>query len=1291
MKKIYFFITFFIFSNSIFISSQNNLIPPKDILNQYNQKIKEGNNKINFSENEIQFFDNPTPNLATPITQNSTSLLPPDVNCSIEWQDAIFGTCIGRNNSLIPYDFDNDGTTELITNASSSGFGDQGYWYILKYNSTTAGYDKIYVSALFEDDIDKLTLADIDDSGDMELLIGEASRLHIVDLENFQTLTTIEFSGIGSWEGIAQIKLGDGDNDSVKEIMVSGPDNLYFVNPITLELEQTFNIVGGDFDFGNVDSDSQLEIVFTNGTTLEIDNANAIEEYDFRPNFDNTSGFIELSDIDNDGFLEAIAADSWYKIGLFDVELEALKFEIDSDLDIDAFMMLDITNDGEEEILYGDGQWGNIYCHDASSGALLWEINNPEHGTTGIAVADFDNDQNLEVVWGAGCSSTGSDYLFFHNVSNLNYEWQSTHVDGPFYGLEIEDVDQDGTDEIITLSFESESGYDGGILTVYDATTKNIEFQSDGNFFGNVWTGMYNLEIADYQSDGDLDIIIAAGDTYDGKFWIVDGNTFNIEAEHEYGFQENISEFRALDVNDIDDDGTLEFIAANSSNLYIINSLTFEVEWESNDFTGFNIPSEILIGNIDNDPENEIILCNDFIYTYDHSTFAQSSSATSGLTAMRLFDWDNSGDLEILAGSEDGFFYVLEGNTLEVLETFALSSESIGGIEIADLNDDGEPEFVVTAGGQIIYLRSNGEFISSQTLGDGLGKFDGIVVKDYDGDGEPNIVLGDRYRVLEVNPACANCLWFEPILMSEDPKCGEPNGNIFSPNPNSTISYTWNNNTFTDSLSGLDAGTFQVIATNDDGCSDEFTLTLQQQILSANISQQDKTCFGQDDGWVAASIQNGAPPFNFSWSNNSINDTISNLAAGTYTLTLTDANGCSFLETIEINQSELVTELQNIKPTCVDDANGAASINVLVGVFPFNFAWDNVSGINSINSLGSGDHVVTITDDIGCVSFHNFFIDSTSLEIMTNQLSASCNGENDGSANVMVNVGTPPYNYNWSNGLGATDLVNNITSGTYTVTITDGNDCMASDTVMINESVLTLQSSVTELDCFGDNDGSAVVFVTEGIPPYSYQWNNGITDNSISGLGTGNFFVLVQDSVGCTVVEQVQITSPPAFELDFTITNDDDATNDFDGAIEVNVTGGTAPYFFNWDNGGTTEIIENLEAGEYYLLVTDINECKIDSIVTVNLSTKITELQNDIFEIYPNPTTDYLIVDNIKNNVSIKNFQLYSSDGKLISLEINQATNGRYNFNLSKVPSGQYILLAEIDSEYYYKKIVVQK
>jgi hypothetical protein len=1222
------------------------------------------------------------------VNQNNLSPADLDVECKILWQDAAYGKCMGENNNLIPYDFQNDGTIELIVNAKDSKWAGQtqrGYWYVLKYNPTVETYEKIFVSKFYSTPIGKITIADIDNSGDDELLVGENKTLHIYDLNTFTKVQTVNV-GISIFDEILQIKFADGNNDGQDEIIISADSDFILLNPTDFSVVNSFGFESGDFDVGNVDNDSALEIVFNHGRVIQIDNEMVNEEVDLYPNINSNGGFVQVSDIDNDGIEEAIFPKD--RLQAFDVENNFMM--IDQSLaffDVASLTLADLNDDGTEDIIMGQDDGGKMKAYDPITGDLILNTYENNEPVIGMAVADFDGDNVKEIAWGIGCGNNESDYIFFTDVITEVDEWKSIEITAPYHAIEIADVDEDGFDEILTLASNSEDDGGSGVLTIYDAISKNIEYQSPVGFFQYSSIGMHNIEVVDHLNDGDLDIILSGDRAYRGKFWVLDGDTRIIESESNYGNGEVTSIFSHV-TTDVDGDGDQEFVALGLE-VYIINSNDFTIEWKSTNISSTSDPKNILVGNVDADLENEIIFCNKKITKIEVPSYTHTQSISTHYNTFELFNWDTSTpQLEIIAGTTNGTIEILDGATLAVLNTFDVSSEEINGIKITDFNHDGVNEILVSSSSKIFFINETGETIYSQSIDDQLGDYDGIAFKDYDGDGLINILIGSEYKVTEVNAGCSNCLNFEPEISYINPKCGEDNGMIIGLSTDSVTTYLGNEFSFLDTLFDLPEDLYAVTATSDFGCSVglDFQLIQQDFIVQSNFANQ--SCLAED-AYINTNILEGLAPYTYLWSTGDDTSALTNLSADTYNLTITDANGCIHLDTFNVLQSAVNGEVDFLFPSCEGSNNGAAGLNIWAGTPPYDILWDNtIIGGQSINALSAGTHNVFITDSLGCTQSINFNVAESILNIETNPLSLSCNGNFSGSAEVNILLGNEPYAYNWSNGLATSNFINNLPSGLFTVTVTDQFNCTSVDSVLIESSILTAHSESVDVDCFGDDDGSTTIFVDEGILPFIYEWDIGGNTDSKSNLEAGNYFILITDSLGCQIVESVQVESPDELELGLIITPDNSSTSENDGSIFTNIMGGTPPYYYIWEDGTTADSLINLAEGEYFLTLLDANNCEVDTIIMVDLFTSIEELEDIQINIYPNPTSDYLFLESKIPN-AFQNIMLFSIDGKKLIVPNNQSNLYQNELNLSHLATGKYLLIFEIEEALYFKKIVV--
>lgn len=973
--------------------------------------------------------------------------------CDPAWEYAIMGTSIGRN-SLNTYDVDNDGTKEIICSAITGNYW--GSWYVMKFNPETGEYYQDWISDSYENSITRMTLSDMDDDDIPEIFAGfDNGKVLIYDIPSKTVIGQIILS---SGYQINDIHAGDADNDGKTEIVIADEEDIYLFDPVSLSLKSQIPYLTNEFSLGNVDADPEVEIVISNGRVIRYDGSAPVIEwqYDTYESYDNM--MVELSDIDNDDMMEIVRARSWNVINVYDADTQTQKYEIYSDLDIQALLLKDVNGDNVDEILYGDGQWGSIHCIDAVSHAQLWEIENPEHGVTGLAVADVDNDGSLEVMWGSGWTSTGADYFYVAGIASHLIEWTSVAIDGPFYAVEISDVDSDGVEEIVCVSNSSESGYESGIISVFDSQTRELEWQCNGSFLYGVWTGIFNLEIADIDQDNVMEIIIAAGQTYTGKIWIINGISKIIESSYLY-FNEDVDEFKVLNVNDIDDDGEMEIIAGNSSIIYVINHSTFAIEWNSDDLYGNYQASGIQSGNIDSDPDKEIVFCNGYIYAIDGISHLMWQSPEYNYTATELFDFNNDGMYEIIAGTDYGYFYVIDGNTHLVKSTGKVSNERIDGIRVADLNGDAEPELIFASDGRVYFYADTNLIQFTQRYAPVTGRFDGLKIRDIDGDGNIEVFAGTTSEIIEISHDCYSCLWFNAEPVINHVSCNGPDDGSIVLNVyggSAPYTYSWSTGSVESALYNLMPGSYTYSVYDNSGCEIMNTVTIIQSQLITDYSSTDVSCDQINNGSATVHIIEGSPPYTYSWDTGDTTSAVSNLGVGIYHVNITDSKNCSSSETISISRDILLLDLYSSDVSCHGDNDGYIMTYISGGNPPYSYQWSNGAVSNSIYNLLQGEYFVTVSDNIGCSAVDTAIINEPP-EILT-QVTTTFDDPGtpfgEGTATINVLGGKPPYFIYWDDPFQQTGVTAiNLTYGIYIVTVEDYEGCYKSDTAVV-DSVL---------------------------------------------------------------------------------------------------------------------------------------------------------------------------------------------------------------------------------------------
>jgi hypothetical protein len=419
--------------------------------------------------------------------------------------------------------------------------------------------------------------------------------------------------------------------------------------------------------------------------------------------------------------------------------------------------LTDVDDDGIEDLLYADAQWGEIHCYDVVTVTQKWEIDNPEHGVTNLVVKDTDEDGDLEILWGAGHTSTGPDYLFVYCVPTRQAEWQSIDINGPFRAIDVGDVDSDGRQEIVVASSQSESGYSDGIILIYDAETHELEWQGEAGMFGQLaWTGLHDIKIGDVDDDGEVEMTVATDRLRDGAIHVINGITHEVEQSY---FYDDGCPMYSIVLTDVDNDGQTEIVAgcgqAYSSRpvyVYVIDGATGAVEWQSNNIEMFgSVIYALEVGDIDDDGVGEIVAANNYVFVFDGISHESWQGTRSGCYGLDLHDMDEDGIDDIIVGTDSGDIVAIDGQTYDEKFHVSASSSQIVGLRAADLNWNGDLHIVFAADALIwvYHVESAGVLWQSNTPGFSAGEYNNLVVSDYDADGIIEMLTGTNYTVNE--------------------------------------------------------------------------------------------------------------------------------------------------------------------------------------------------------------------------------------------------------------------------------------------------------------------------------------------------------------------------------------------------------------------------------------------------------------------------------------------------------------------------------------------------------------
>ncbi len=630
-----------------------------------------------------------------------------------------------------------------MAGAGKSDFWSNSYWYAVVHQGVAL--ETAFATTEYLDTVPALAV-DRDGDGDQELLVAHGK--------------TFEF-----WDGERRHRPGGERHhhrrrDPRPRIrrrrrrrpqrirLLLGPD-LKVQDSVTGATDhQRLGIGCQDVAVGNVDGDPQLEIVVGNDTAAGL----VIDGAGFGTQWSNPAGFgkiVRLGDVDGDGTSEIVAAYGWYWTRVFDAVSQTQQLAIPTAHDISALRLIDTTGDGRPEILYGDGQWGDVHALDGISGGQLGLVDNPEHGVTDIAWGDSDHDGQDELHWGAGFSSTGQDVLYAYDLAGSNLGSALLRPRRAHHGFAAGDVYGDGDREIVHSVFSSESGYEGGSVFVRGAATRAalaVQYPAGPSDY------LSRLRVALAQLDGDAALEIV--ETRDNKVGVFDGATFAQQWLVSVDFSFSLM---GLGVGDLEGDGSQEVVVATRRDssgvdtenyIFVYDGASGALEWQSTNLgSGFLSYSHLRLANVDGDPALEIVLGEDGgeLQIWDGASHTRQLLTTSlAITALDTADADGNGAAEIYIGTSAGALRRINPASGAVLATYGTyAGGAIQGLAALDADGDHLADHFFTAGGKL-HLRDGGTGATvwqTARLGSDTAHFDSLRAGDFDLDGDLEVWL----------------------------------------------------------------------------------------------------------------------------------------------------------------------------------------------------------------------------------------------------------------------------------------------------------------------------------------------------------------------------------------------------------------------------------------------------------------------------------------------------------------------------------------------------------------------
>jgi len=583
----------------------------------------------------------------------------------------------------------------------------------------------------------------------------------------------------------------------------------------------------------------------------------------------------------------------------------------------------------------------------------------------------------------------------------------------------------------------------------------------------------------------------------------------------------------------------------------------------------------------------------------------------TGGTPDYTYLWSNGATTEDLSNLASGTYNVTitDANGCTVTEEVTIGEPGVLSCEITQdspISSNGASDGIVTVtpnGGTAPYeyLWSPGGATTAQAMGLSAGSYS-VTVTDY-------YQCTTTCEITITEPNVLRCT----VAKNSDVTCYDGDDGAAKVTAEGGIppyKYLWDNNEVTQTATNLNSGLHTVKVTDASQAETTCNIRINEPLeLEASAEAEGATtycsCYGASDGSIDLTVTGGTPDYTYLWSpGGETTEDLSGLSAGTYSVLVTDANGCTTTEEVIIGEPGMLScEITEDSPVSTNGgSDGEATVSVVGGTPDYTYLW-SPGGATTAHATGlsAGNYVVTVNDSSGCETT----CDITIIEPDPNVLSCSvtqnsgvtCYDGDNGSAKVIAEGGVPPYKYLWDNSE-VTQTATSLTAGFHTVKVTDAADVFTECEISITtpselEASAEAEGATTYCSCYGASDGSINLTVTGGTPDYTYLWSpGGETTEDLSGLSAGTYSVLVTDSNGCTTTEEVMISEPGMLSCEIIQDSPASAHDANDGVATVTPLGGTPPYSYLWDNGETTAQATSLNVGPHSVTVTDSQNCE---------------------------------------------------------------------------------------------------
>ncbi|MBM78009.1 MAG: hypothetical protein CL846_05965 [Crocinitomicaceae bacterium] len=593
------------------------------------------------------------------------------------------------------------------------------------------------------------------------------------------------------------------------------------------------------------------------------------------------------------------------------------------------------------------------------------------------------------------------------------------------------------------------------------------------------------------------------------------------------------------------------------------------------------------------------------------------TSNVSGGSGNYIYDWDNDGtgdndDGPGLSGLIAGTYTLFLSDDVGCLnDTTVVISNTTGPIISIDKVDSvscfngNDGAIYSSASGGVLpysYLWNPSVYSQNDTIsGLSAGEYVLTVTDDLGCETKDTIQV---FEPLEINI----------ISSTTNSTCGQCDGtasvSITGGSPSASYTTIWGDGSIGLNADSLCSGVYFVSVTDNSGCVASNNISISDGALGLveTITKANPSCYGLADGSISVAVSGGSSPYQYYWLHNgATTNTLNNLVAGKYYLTILDNSGCSKTIEVELSDPSQIVINPFIDPADCGLNNGSIDLVVSGGGGSYGYLWSNSATSSSINNIGGGLYSVTVNDASGCSSFLSIpFSNFSNFIVELDVDSVSCNGLNDGQIIASVTGNSNPISYSWfnENNLPVGNngpILNGQQAGGYFVEVSDNvTGCFKYNSAFIyeNSSMKISFPTTTPSSCYDVCDGTANSLVSGGDLPYAFSWSNGETSNNAVALCVGSNSVLVTDANGCQIQQTVIIDSEPNISSSASIV--DASCGACDGQAVVSAVGGSGSLSVIWYDGITGPNHANLCAGVYSYEVVDANGCSTIDYLTVN-------------------------------------------------------------------------------------------